>query len=81
MQDNLDVNVQGFSMTSFTVNEVLDALLILDTKQATGADGLDPGLLVIAAPLISEAVTYFLFNNNNGNYPKGMENRLCAAFT
>ena len=51
---------QGFSLSLFTEEKVIDALLAIDTKKATGADKLDPGLLARAAPRVSGALTHIL---------------------
>jgi hypothetical protein len=59
-----------FSFQQFTTCDVLDALLKNDVKhknKSTGTDMLDPFLLQLSAPLISESLTHMIIS---GTIPK-----------
>lgn len=62
MHEYADADGQGFSLSLFTEEKVIYALLAIDTKKTTGADKLDPGLLARAAPLTSGVLTH-IFNS------------------
>ena len=52
-----------FTLRPLTPEEVSEALFTIDTKKATGEDGLDPYFLLLAAPLISKPITH-IFNQS-----------------
>ena len=54
-------NLQKFSFKFFSDTEVREALSTIDPKKSTGADDLDPQLLLLASPVISDIITH-IFN-------------------
>ena len=50
-----------FSLQSFSEGEVLEALCGIGPKQFTGADKLNPGQLLLAAPLIVNILTHIFY--------------------
>ena len=54
-------NPVKFSLRLFSGTEVREALYTIDPKKSTGADELDPQLLVLASPIISDFITH-IFN-------------------
>ncbi len=50
-----------FSLTPFSISEVLSALSYIDTRKSVGEDNLDPFFLKVSAPLITEYIAY-IFN-------------------
>ena len=60
-----------FSLTPFTVSEVLGALNGLDPKSSTGEDNLDPFLLKLSAPIITEQLAHiFNLSVSSGIFPQ-----------
>ncbi len=51
------LGTQTFSLKPFTNFEVLNAFCSTDPKKSTGADQLEPRLLLLAAPLLVECLT------------------------
>ena len=68
----LKMLVRSFHFGNSLIKEVLDALLTLATqKKSTGADHLEPGLLMCAAPLIAGSVAnIFYLTLLSGSIPK-----------
>lgn len=55
------LGTQTFSLKPFTNHEVFNALCSIDLIKSTGADQLDPRLLLLAVPFVVECLTY-IFN-------------------
>lgn len=54
-------HVSQFSFEPFSGSVVFEALQSIDTRKSTGEDNVDPFFLKLAAPLITEQITY-IFN-------------------
>ena len=51
----------SFSLSPFSSHKVFEALCGIGPKKSTCADQLDPHLLLIAAPVITDALTHIIY--------------------